>query len=369
MAPLLSKQPFHAIYIILFAIKSLAYMPWLILRYGIKSTRPYPEWSLATCIVTAMTREIFRYQTATRSSGVASVESSQNKAKERFRKVHPGPASLYVGPLTPGTTNLAAVGGLWYPQPPTEGASDERVVLHFVGGAFVLALATDSNGADVANSMSKHMQASRTFVAQYRVTTSSDSRFPAALQDIVTFYNYVLETGVKPANVIVSGDSAGGNLVLGLLRYLGTHPVLPKPGGAMVWSPWVNVTKTAGQDYYKSGNSKHDLLCGPLLQWGADAYYPEEVRPSDDRVAYISPLHRPFRTTVPLWLHSGMAESLHDDIKQFADEMTAVEGNSIKLYSTKAAPHDLLLAHKPCGFTEQLGVAVDDASAFFESRK
>ncbi|CAG9951332.1 unnamed protein product [Clonostachys rosea f. rosea IK726] len=365
MTPLVSKQPFHAIYIVLFAFKSLARLPWLIMRYGIKSSRPYPEWSLATCIVTAMTREIFRYQTATLSNGVASVESSQTKAKERFRKVQPGPASLYTGPLAPGVTKPAAVGGLWYPEPPTDGASDERVVLHFIGGAFVLALNTDSNGADVATSMSKHMQASRTFVAQYRVTTSSDSRFPAALQDIITFYSYILETGVKPSNVIVGGDSAGGNLVLGLLRYLETYPVLPKPGGAMAWSPWVNVTKTAGEDYYKSSNSKHDLLYGPLLHWGADAYYPEEATLSDDEVAYISPLHRPFKTTVPLWLHSGMAESFHDDIKEFADEMTAVEGNSIKLCSTKAAPHDILLAHKPCGFTEQLGVAVDDASPFF----
>jgi acetyl esterase/lipase len=256
------------------------------------------------------------------------------------------------------------VGGLWYPKPPPETLDDERIILHIPGGAFVLALGSDENGQLISDAMSQHLQVSRTFVAQYRVADGPSTQFPAALQDVITFYSYILSIGIKPSNVIISGDSAGGNLVIAFLRYLETYPVLPKPGGAMVWSPWVSVTKTAGEDFENSKAAKYDLLYGPLLQWGADAYYPNDTHTTDS-IRYVSPLHHPFKSAVPIWIHSGLAESFYNDIKEFSDELSAVEGNSVKFCSTPGAPHALILSHKPFGFAEQLKDAMLEAYAFF----
>jgi acetyl esterase/lipase len=364
MAPIVAKQPFKSIYIILLSLKALACIPWHLVRYGPKSARPYPQWSLAACVVTSLVRDVFRFRTTTRTSGLSSVESSHVKATGRFHKPKPGPDEVYRGPLLPGAAKPVPVGGLWYPNPPPETLDDDRIVLHFTGGAFVLALGSDENGQLIADAMSQHLQASRTFVAQYRVADGPDTRFPAALQDVVTFYNYILGTGIKPSNVIISGDSAGGNLVIAFLRYLETYPVQPKPGGAMVWSPWVKVTKSAGEDFEKSKAARQDLLYGPLLQWGADSYYPEDT-PTADSISYISPLHHPFKITVPVWIHSGLAESFYDDIKEFASELSAVEGNSVRFCSTAGAPHALILSQKPYGFGEQLKVAILEAYAFF----
>ncbi|RYP72194.1 hypothetical protein DL771_004324 [Monosporascus sp. 5C6A] len=142
----------------------------------------------------------------TRSTWLCTVRSGQAKAKERFSLVSPAELKIYSGVLAPGTIKPVPVGGVWFPAPisaaATEDLSHEKVVLHFPGGAFVLAFAFEGVGQNISNTMAQHMKATRTFVAQYRVATSSDTRFPAALQDLLTFYHYILSLGVDPKNII-----------------------------------------------------------------------------------------------------------------------------------------------------------------------
>lgn len=215
--------------------------------------------------------------------------------------------------------------------------------------------------------MAGQMRAARTVWAQYRLARSPESRFPAALQDVVTFYHHVLSLGVDPSNVVLSGDSAGGNLVFALLRYLESTPTppLPLPGGAVIHSPWVHVTAHAGRDFEQSRNSRSDLIVGPLLQWGASSYLPPgEVL--DDVAPYVSPLHHPFKLSTPLFVCAGEAEGFHDDIKCFADEMAAVEGNRVRFRAMRRAPHDLLLAHKLFGMMDQVKAVIKKACDFLE---
>jgi acetyl esterase/lipase len=74
-----------------------------------------------------------------------------------------------------------------------------------------------------------------TFLAQYRVANTPATRFPAALQDAVTFYSQLLDLGIPAKNVVIAGDSAGGNLVLALLRYIEANPTLiPHPRGVLL---------------------------------------------------------------------------------------------------------------------------------------
>lgn len=74
---------------------------------------------------------------------------------------------------------------------------------------------------------------------QYRLVCNPGCRFPAALQDVVTSYHYLThELGVPANKVIVSGDSAGGNLAIALLRYLaeyGEKVGLEAPKAAWLW--------------------------------------------------------------------------------------------------------------------------------------
>jgi hypothetical protein len=65
---------------------------------------------------------------------------------------------------------------------------------------------------------------------QYRLA-GPNAPFPAAVQDLLTSYHYVLDLGVTPENITLVGDSAGGNVVIAFLRYLETgQSLLPRPG-------------------------------------------------------------------------------------------------------------------------------------------
>ncbi|BCS00925.1 uncharacterized protein AKAW2_51266A [Aspergillus luchuensis] len=81
---------------------------------------------------------------------------------------------------------------------------------------------------------------------QYRLSMEENASFPAALKDGITACVYILENlGLEPQNIILSGDLAGGNLVLSMIRYLveekknGTE-ALPLPAAALLWSPWLD---------------------------------------------------------------------------------------------------------------------------------
>ncbi|KAI1413693.1 alpha/beta-hydrolase [Hypoxylon sp. FL1857] len=369
MSNVLSKQPFKTLYTVLFILKLAVLLPLVSFRYSLKPARPFPEWSLRVCVISVLARELFDYYTNTRSNGLAAVQAAYKKADGRFSLAEVAGLNLYSTLLDFGTARPAPVGGLWFPGPPTQGTDlrHEKVVIHFPGGAFVLAYGTDDIGKDIASVMSQHLKATKTFLAQYRISTNQETRFPAAIQDLVTFYHHLLRLGLDPKNIILSGDSAGGNLVIAFVRYLEDiqSPQLPLPAGALLWSPWVHVTAEAGKDYTRCRNSENDVLTPSLLQWGANAYLPEG-KPIADALPFISPLHHPFSTSVPMFIHAGGSEAFFESVEEFSQEMMQIRGNRIRFHSTDLAPHDLPLSYKGLGMNHQMEVAARDAHNFFE---
>src|ERR1019366_2074611 len=75
--------------------------------------------------------------------------------------------------------------------------------------------------------------------------------YPAGVDDAVAAYRHLLGMGVAPADLVVGGESAGGNLAAALLlkaRDLG----LKQPAGLYLLSPWLDLT-AAGEAYTKLG--------------------------------------------------------------------------------------------------------------------
>ncbi|KAI0534161.1 Alpha/Beta hydrolase protein [Xylaria digitata] len=339
LALIWANQPLKSVFITFHILRSLIILPWLLVRYGPKSARPFPEWSLKQCMINAVVRQLLVYYTETKSNAMSIVVTEHKKAKERHSLAERTAANLYSSILT---------SSVWSPN-----LDEENVVLHFPGGAFVLAFGQEMYGRTVSKAMSQHLMA-----------IDDATRFPAALQDVVTFYSYILSLGVKPHNFIFSGDSAAGNLAVALLRHLETSPSLPLPGGAIVWSPWVYVTPHAGEDYKSSKNAANDCLTAPLLQWGAEAYFPKHELTSEE-LAYISPLHHSFLTRVPLIIQAGTAEAFFDTIEEFAKQMTDVDGNRVKFRSTDFASHNLILTYDGVGLEHEIEGVLRDASSYF----
>jgi len=90
---------------------------------------------------------------------------------------------------------------------------------------------------------------SRVLSVDYRLSSGPpferENPFPTAIMDATAAYKYlVCEVGFLPRNIIVAGDSAGGNLALTLTRYIveSHFPHLPPPGGLIVSSPWADMS-------------------------------------------------------------------------------------------------------------------------------
>ncbi|KAK7754516.1 hypothetical protein SLS62_003536 [Diatrype stigma] len=368
MAPVWSSQPFTAIYVTYFLVNTLLRLPLRLIYYTPKKLRPVPTWSLKACLMVPIFRDLFDLVEATRYEG--SPPPDPKKAKERYALVEPSEDSgIYRGILSP-TREIkpASRPGLWYANPDSVAASNKgKVAIHFPSGGFIFAYDPFWGGSEISGIINKHVQTDRVLFAQYRISTSAATRFPAAIQDALTFYHYVLQTGVDAKDIILSGDSAGGNVVLALMRYLetaGAAAGLPVPGGAMVWSPWVHITEDVIGQYSQSTRLRTDCLTPGVLQCGADAYLPKGGLSADVR-PFISPLHHPFKTKIPLFVQAGTAEIFYDEIRGFADEMAQAEGNRLLFHETKSAPHNILAGHDLFNFTPQAVLAASKASKFF----
>lgn len=336
-------------------------------------------------LASEMLKLLFRYSLTTQSRRV--LDDDPAKAKERLAHIEPPPGPFCSGSLAPtAAVKPGLVKGVWLPDAPSSTSPNlhEKVAIHFPGGAFVITFGHEGSGRPVSETLTKHLKASKVLWAQYRLAVDEHTCFPAAVQDPLTYYNYVLSLGIPAKNIILSGDSAGGNIVLALIRYLesiqpfnkldadGSSSTnvsrLPLPGGAVVFSPWVEVTANAGKDYESYPNAKSDILDADFLQWGAESYLGKSGGDVDN-LPYTSPLNHPFKISVPLYIHAGAAEGFCQSITKFAANMREVGGNRVAFCATPKAPHDLFLTHPLFGMTDELHAVLDEAHKFLEGER
>lgn len=111
--------------------------------------------------------------------------------------------------------------GVWLPSVLlAEDLQPGKAILHFPGGAFVIAFSYESSGQPASEILTKHLHADRFLWAQYWLAADAETRFPATIQDAVTYHQHVVSLGVDLKNIIISGDLAGRNIALALLRSL-----------------------------------------------------------------------------------------------------------------------------------------------------
>jgi acetyl esterase/lipase len=362
MAPLLSHQPFKAIATICFIISTPPYLAFISLLNFPKRRRPLPQWSLQTLLGTKLLQLLFKFYVKIQMQ--PTIRFKAGSFKDRLVLVPPGSAELYKGVVNTETIQPAAMPGVWFPRL-YNAQEHPTVVIHFQGGAYVLAM-DPQDVAVIPSRIYEQKLGAFTFFAQYRVSRTESTRFPAALQDAITYYQYVLSLGIDAKDIIISGDSAGANLALALVRYIEDHRnegLLPVPRGALLWSPWVDLSEDTPGKYKASPRLNSDFVSTPLIQWGKDSFLP--VNASDDTGPYTSPLQFPFRCSTPLFIQAGTAELLHAEIKAFAEKMSNVEGNKVHFWDVMHAPHDIILCGPILGFQKEAEETAERAGEFF----
>ena len=197
----------------------------------------------------------------------------------------------------------------------------------------------------------------------YRLSCNPNCQFPAALQDPVSAYHYLLNLAILASHIIIVGDSAGANLATGLLRYMADNPdKLPYPCAALLVSPWVDLVSASNPDSLdKHRNASTDYLPGNFTAWGAREYVPSQM---DAASPCISPLNYPFYTKTSLWICTGGLEILCDHGIRFADNMKATR-NRVILHIEPFASHSFLGAGNMTGFRREAENAVKLAGGGF----
>jgi epsilon-lactone hydrolase len=119
-------------------------------------------------------------------------------------------------------------------------AADEITLLYLHGGGYITGSAFGYRplAAAVADAAGTGV-----IVPDYRL--APEFPFPAAIEDSVRAYRWLLDRGVPAGKIVVAGDSAGGGLALSLLLSLRDQK-MPLPGGAMLFCPAVDLTPRTG---------------------------------------------------------------------------------------------------------------------------
>src|SRR5215471_14141241 len=115
------------------------------------------------------------------------------------------------------------------------GASNDRYVLYLHGGGYVLG--STKTHLDLMGRVSRAAKA-KVLGLNYRL--APEHPFPAAVDDAVAGYRFLLAKGAKPSRVALGGDSAGGGLAAATLVAI-RDAKLPNPGAGVLLSPWVDM--------------------------------------------------------------------------------------------------------------------------------
>jgi monoterpene epsilon-lactone hydrolase len=183
----------------------------------------------------------------------------------------------------------------------TPGASSGDVILYLHGGGY--AWGSLKSHRHLASELGR-AATMRTLALDYR--RAPESPFPRALDDALIGYRFLLDAGFDARRIAVAGDSAGAGLAVALLVRLKDQG-LSQPAGALLMSPWVDLTATA--DSYDRNAKRDPVLDRKLMQFLAGQYL--DGRAPETPLA--SPVFADLVGIAPLTIFVGSTESLLDD--------------------------------------------------------
>ncbi len=155
---------------------------------------------------------------------------------------------------------------------------------------------------------------SSALLLEYRC--APEAPFPAAVDDAVAAYRWLLDQGVSAGGIAIAGDSAGGGLTVATLLAL-RDAGLALPAAGVCISPWVDLT-CSGASYATKA------VADPIVKRaGVDEMARAYLGAADRRTPLASPLFADLRGLPPLLIQVGSEEVLLDDSVQLAERARA----------------------------------------------
>jgi acetyl esterase/lipase len=359
---LFTSYPGKALWVLSAILVVLSKLPILSVYYAVK--RPNQKWTLRQSLMNNLMRTFLYHSAVVRAKTPLTLEPGSEGW--RFMRIPPAEDQHLRGILDDKTVRPVMTGGTWYPTPPPKGYKG-KVILHFHGGGYAIGEGRDIDAAYAGKTLTENTAPYALFV-QYRLASNNKGRFPAALQDALSSYTYLLLQGHAAANIVISGDSAGGHVALSLLRYLSTENVsIPPPRALLLWSAAIDLE--AAKDPSSVNESKYydtDYLDGTFSSWGASRFTAGLDLSDSALRAYVVQLGYPFRAASPVWICVGSLEILGPEGLRIAAELQE-KGSVVETHSILHAPHDVLFVGNILGFESEAVQAAKLAGLFIDN--
>jgi acetyl esterase/lipase len=236
-------------------------------------------------------RQMLKASVANQKPGMSLEEA--RKGLEALTSLTPLAGDIKVEPLT-----VEGMHAEWVSAP---NAKEDRVFLYLHGGAYIMG--SCKTHRDLASKISR-ASASTVLVIEYRL--APENPYPAAVEDALAAYRWLLKSGVSPEKLAVGGDSAGGGLTMSLLLSL-KEAGDPMPAAAVLISPWVDLE---GSGESMMSRAELDPWLKPLESKAAPALYIGEL---DRRDPIVSSIYADLKGLPPMLVHVGDHEILLDD--------------------------------------------------------
>jgi epsilon-lactone hydrolase len=195
----------------------------------------------------------------------------------------------------------------------TPDADPGKVVLYLHGGGYVIG-SLDSHRHLVAE-VGRAARA-RTLAIDYRL--APEHPFPAAVDDALAAYRFLLSVGVPSTGITIAGDSAGGGLVVATMAAI-RDAGLPQPACGWPISPWVDMEAIGNSMISKAAIDPTVQKAGILDM--AKQY----LNGADPRSPHAAPIYADLRGLAPLLIQVGAAETLLDDAVRLAQVAGAAD--------------------------------------------
>ncbi|MDJ0591752.1 MAG: alpha/beta hydrolase [Pleurocapsa sp. MO_226.B13] len=189
----------------------------------------------------------------------------------------------------------------------TPEASPEAIIIYLHGGGYLFG--SRNSHRRVASDLSSAAKAS-VLLIDYRL--APEYPFPAALEDGLAVYRWLIEQRqFNPHQIALAGDSAGGNLALGMMLSL-KNSDRQLPACALLMSPFTDFARTG-----RSLDTKAEvdpIVSAELLDLVVNSYLPE----GDFFNPIVSPIYADLSHLPPLLIHVGSQEVLLNDALRLA---------------------------------------------------
>ena len=202
---------------------------------------------------------------------------------------------------------------------------DDLVVLYLHGGGYFVG--SPQTHRQLALNMAKHCDAP-VLSLDYRLAPMH--RFPAALDDAIAAYQWLVKT-YPQRHFIIAGDSAGGGLAINTALEARSHG-LPRPAAVITFSPWTDMAVTG--ESVDSNNRSCAMLTAKGVREAAQ-YYLGNADPRDPR---HSPLYADLTGLSPQLIFASTDEVLRDDSTRFAAKARE-QGVEVELHLVRGVPH------------------------------